>query len=67
MNKTLSIVGFVVSLGALFATYSVAPEAGEKSLHVDAALDKGCVSREFALDEGYGVSRIETRLVCGDK
>jgi hypothetical protein len=67
MNRAISIIGLVVSLGVLFAAYTVTPEGSDGTLHVDASLGNGCVSREFALDEGYGVSRIETRLVCSDK
>jgi hypothetical protein len=26
----------------------------------------GCVTREVALDEGYGVTRTEKRIVCGE-
>lgn len=64
MNKAISVIGLLASLGVLFAAYSGMPEAGDAGLHADASLGNGCVSREIALDEGYGVSRTETRLVC---
>ena len=66
MSKAVSIIGLVVSLGVLFAAYTVAPEAADVGLRADTSLGNGCVRHEVALDEGYGVSRVETRLVCAD-
>jgi hypothetical protein len=64
MSKAVSIIGLVVSLGVLFAAYTVTPEAADVGLRADTSVGNGCVRREVALDEGYGVSRVETRLVC---
>jgi len=67
MSKAVSIVGVLACLGALFAAYTVSPQAADVGVRADARLGNGCVSREVALDEGYGVSRVETRLVCAEK
>jgi hypothetical protein len=67
MVRLGSILGLALGLAIIFAAYmgtqdpSVAePQAAE-----------GCVARKVALDEGYGVTRTETRIVCagdaGDK
>lgn len=67
MSKAISIIGLIASLGVLFAAYAVTPETADAGLHAEASLANGCFSREIALDEGYGVSRTETRLVCAGK
>lgn len=66
MSKAVSIIGLMASLGVLFAAYAVTPEAGDVGLRAAASPVGGCISREVALDEGYGVSRTETRLVCAE-
>ncbi len=66
MRKAVSIFGLIAGLGILFAAYSVTPQASDVGLRAETSLGNGCVSREIALDEGYGVSRRETRLVCAD-
>jgi CHASE1-domain containing sensor protein len=64
MSRTVSIMGLLLSLGALFAAYSVTPQAADVALRAETRVGSDCISREIALDEGYGVSRMETRLVC---
>lgn len=66
MSKAVSIIGLLASLGVLFAAYTVTPEAADAGSRADTSLGNGCVRREIALDEGYGVSRMETRLVCAE-
>jgi hypothetical protein len=62
-----SIFGLVMSFAVIFTAYSGVPDAagGEaQAAQLAEAAAHDCVAREVALDEGYGVSRIETRLVC---
>jgi len=66
MRKTVSIIGLLASLGVMFAAYTATPEAADAGLRAEPSRGTSCVSREVALDEGYGVSRMETRLVCPD-
>jgi hypothetical protein len=56
----LSQVGSVMADGATDASQAVAVRA--TSILGDR--DRRCVEREVAADEGYGVSRMERRLVC---
>jgi hypothetical protein len=67
MRKAVLIVGLMTSLGFLLAAYAVTPQARDAGLRADRSLGNGCVTRQIALDEGYGVSRTETHLVCADK
>lgn len=69
MNRLASVLGLAISFAVIFSAYSETPEAsGGETKTAEAAQSAGktCVSREFALDEGYGVTRTETRLVCAD-
>jgi hypothetical protein len=67
MSRAVSIIGLMASLGVLFAAYAVTPEAADAGLQSEASLENGCISRVIALDEGYGVSRTETRLDCATR
>jgi hypothetical protein len=69
MIRMSSIFGLLMGLAALFSAYSGTPEAsgGEaQAAQVTEASGRRCVAHEVALDEGYGVSRMETRLVCAN-
>ncbi|WP_026606917.1 hypothetical protein [Methylocapsa acidiphila] len=69
MNRTASILGLAISFAVIFSAYSGTPEASSaetKTAEAASAAGKNCVNREFALDEGYGVTRTETRLVCAE-
>ena len=62
MSKLLSAFGFFVGLGLLtFAYFNPtlvgAPEAREQSV-------ANCRIVEAPIDEGYGLTRYETRQVC---
>lgn len=67
MSKAVSILGLLASLGILFASYTISPETADAGSGTETSLSDGCIAREVALDEGYGVSRTEMRLVCADK
>jgi hypothetical protein len=57
----------VVAFGvAMIATAYMAMQNPSVAETQTAALDAGCVAEKVALDEGYGVSRTETRIVCKD-
>lgn len=63
MLKPISL--FAASLG-LFAAAAFFMGTGESRL--EAREDqRGCVSRQVSLDEGYGVTRVETRQVCDQR
>jgi len=68
MNRVASIFGLAVTFAVIFLAYSGTPEASNAEAQTAQieAQGKNCVSREIALDEGYGVTRTETRLVCAD-
>ena len=69
MNRVASIFGLAVTFAVMFLAYSGTPEASNaeaQTAQMVEAQGKTCVSREIALDEGYGVTRTETRLVCAD-
>jgi hypothetical protein len=69
MNRVASILGLAMSFAVIFSAYSGTPDASSvetQTAQMADAAGKNCVSREFALDEGYGVTRTETRLVCSE-
>lgn len=63
MLRLGSILGFVLGLAVLFAAYMGAQESSVAETKT-AGLAQGCVAEKVPLDEGYGVSRVETRIVC---
>jgi hypothetical protein len=64
MTRVISIVGLVASLAMLFAAYTAAPEAANVEGTIPDTFTEGCVIRNVALDEGYGVTRTEKRIIC---
>lgn len=64
MTRVMSIVGLVASLAMLFAAYTAAPEAASVEGTVADTLAEGCIIRNVALDEGYGVTRTEKQIIC---
>lgn len=63
MLRLGSVLGFVLGLAVLFAAYMGAQESSVAETKT-AGLGEGCVAEKVPLDEGYGVSRVETRIVC---
>jgi hypothetical protein len=64
MIKMISIGGLLLGFTVMFAAFISWPNPASVEAQVGTASRKTCVARDFALDEGYGVSRTETRLVC---
>ena len=66
MIRLGSVVGLLFSLSVLVAAYMAIPEASLAEGQKPAALKDGCVAEQVALDEGYGVTRTETHVVCAN-
>ena len=64
MTRVISIIGLVATLAIMFAAYVETPEAASVESAATETLGEGCVTREVALDEGYGVTRMEKHIVC---
>jgi hypothetical protein len=64
MIRLGSVFGFVIILTLIFAAYMGTPEASVAEAQSGVAPSAGCVTEKVALDEGYGVTRMETRTVC---
>ena len=60
------ILGFIMSLALIFAAYTETQGASVAEAQASVAPIQGCVTREVALDQGYGVTRTETRAVCAE-
>jgi hypothetical protein len=65
MIKMVSIGGVLLGFTVMFAVFMIRPDPASVEAQVGTASRKACVTRDVALDEGYGVTRMETRLVCG--
>jgi len=66
MGKVVLFLGVVIG-AAIFAVALIGAPAGESLAAREAqpAISAGCHVEEFALDEGYGISRKIARHVCG--
>lgn len=64
MIRVASVFGFVVILALMFAAYTGTPEASVADAQSNEAPAKGCVTHQVSLDEGYAVTRTETRTIC---
>ena len=62
MIKHIKTIGLGAGLLILGFIYFNAPGAGTVAAHEGVSI---CEIKEIALDEGYGVSRVEVRKVCG--
>jgi hypothetical protein len=65
MIRLGSVLGVAFGLALIVVAY-VAMQDVSVAEPQTAALDAGCVAEKVALDEGYGVSRTEIRVVCKD-
>lgn len=63
MIKTMSFLAFATAL-AMGAFAIAGPQRGGVEAREEAH-GGNCVRQQVALDEGYGVSRIEWREICG--
>jgi hypothetical protein len=61
MIRLGSILGFALGLAIIFAAYMGTQDQSVAETQTGAP---GCVAQKVALDEGYGVTRTETRVVC---
>lgn len=61
----LLVSGLVLGFTVMFAAFTSRPDAATVEAQVGTASRKACVARDVDLDEGYGVTRTETRFVCG--
>ncbi|MGO9674104.1 MAG: hypothetical protein ACLPSF_08055 [Methylocella sp.] len=61
MLRLGSILGFALGLAIMFAAYM---GTQDRSVAEPQAADAGCIAQKVALDEGYGVTRTETHVVC---
>jgi len=57
---------FIGFLAMMLAVASL-PESGTVEARETTLAIDGCTTREVALDEGYGVSRKMSQLICADK
>lgn len=67
MFKISSIVGFAAILAIILLVLAGRPEASGGEAQIGVALNNDCNTREVALDEGYGVTRLETQVVCAEE
>jgi len=63
MIRAFAIFGCLIGFFVLLAFVS-APQGGDVEARETNMSKSGCVTREVALDEGYGISRKMSQLVC---
>lgn len=66
MVRLGSLFGFVLGLAILFAAYMGTQDSSVAEPQ-SASLGAGCTAEKVALDEGYGVTRTETYVVCAEE
>jgi len=66
MIRAFAIFGCLIGFFVLLAFVSV-PPGGDVEAHETAIGKSGCVTREVALDEGYGISRKISQLICDER
>lgn len=64
MTRLGSVLGFALGLAVIFAAYMGTQDTSVAETQPG---DGGCVAQKVALDEGYGVTRTETRVVCANE
>lgn len=70
MRKSSWALGLAFSLAAVTVAFTETRDAADvetKAAQSSESQSSRCVVREVALDEGYGVTRTEKRLVCSDR
>lgn len=68
MGKIVLFLGVVIGAAIFSIALIGAPSSGSVAGEMPkgaATASAGCHIEEFALDEGYGISRKTTRTVCG--
>jgi hypothetical protein len=64
MIKAVAIFCGFLGIIAVALMIASAPPAGDVLAGQTSFSDDGCITRELALDEGYGVSRKVSQRVC---
>ncbi|WP_156971117.1 hypothetical protein [Beijerinckia mobilis] len=67
MFKTVALLTAVFLSAIAVAFVLVNPRIETVEAHASEIAPAGCVNQEVSLDEGYGVTRKEIRLVCSDR
>jgi hypothetical protein len=67
MIKAVAIFCGFLGIIVVALTIASAPPAGYVLAAQTKVSDDGCVTRELALDEGYGVSRKVSQRVCASQ
>ncbi len=65
MVRLLSTFGFFAGIGLLALAILNPPSLGPLEAREQIVADTGCRTVQVALDEGYGVTAMEPRQVCG--
>ncbi len=63
MTKLLSTFGFFAGVALLALAFLNPPSVGPSQAREDSA--SACRTVEVPLDEGYGITKVESREVCG--
>jgi len=66
MIRAFAIFGCLIGFFVLLAFISV-PQGSDVEARETNIGKSGCVTREVALDEGYGISRKISQLVCDEQ
>ncbi len=65
MIRSFAIFFCLVGFFVLALALASAPKTGDVEARETKISADGCVLREVALDQGYGVSRTVSRRICG--
>ena len=65
LNKTFLLFGFVACGIIVAAVFATMPPSGRLEAH-ERVVHRRCHTEQIPLDQGYGVSRLAERQVCGD-
>ena len=66
LNKTIVLFAFAACALVIAAVVATMPSAGRLEAH-ERVTRLPCHTEEVSLDQGYGVSRVAERRVCGDE
>ncbi|SFK54415.1 hypothetical protein [Methylocapsa palsarum] len=69
MRKTSLFLGVMIGLAIVSVAYTETRDPANTETQAAQASEtknNGCITHEVALDEGYGVTRTEKRVVCGE-
>ncbi len=66
MIRTFAIFSCFVAFLVIILAVAGMPQSGDVEARETAVSADGCMTREVALDQGYGVSRKVSQLVCAN-